>query len=247
MENNYQNPVLAKKYLDYLDSPAGSVYREIMSEAVRRRLPPENGRVLDAACGSGWLTNEIFRNNRNAEGCDSSEILIAAAKARYPEITFSLADLAEPLPYPPESFDMVILCMAAQDIIRQKTALENLKKILKPGGKILISVANPYYMDTVGSWKRGWPGFLLRQKPVFNIARPYNLQKNSGTAQPTNPQSRFQPLAELLNNFIESGFCLTYFEDLKSPRDSGSFNLKYQLYRFPIILLMEFSHRPKNN
>ena len=50
----------------------------------------------------------------------------------------------------------------------------------------------------------------------------------------------FYPLSEQINNALSAGFMLSYFEDIKMDTDSKKFNLQYQLYRLPYMLLLGF-------
>jgi hypothetical protein len=44
-----------------------------------------------------------------------------------------------------------------------------------------------------------------------------------------------------VSNAAKAGLALTGLTDLSSAADSNSYNLTYQLHRFPIILLLEFT------
>lgn len=247
MGNPYQNPDSAKKYSEYLNSPQGQIYREIMASAIKPRLPGRDALILDAACGNGWLTAALSQTYANIRGCDASEFLINEAGNAYPGLHFTVADLEKELPYPKDYFDFGLLCMAMHDIPHPALALQNLYQALKPNGKIIITLPNPYYAFPVGAWKRGVLKFLFRQKPGLALIQPYNLAKNLSTNKSISPSSAFHSLPELINNILAAGFNLTYFEDIKTPKDSGEFNLRYQLYRFPVLLLMEFEKPARKN
>ncbi len=238
MADSYNSREGADEYIRFINSQDGLIEQAVLWEAVSARLGEAGGPVLDAACGQGWLTAKLATKCGQAQGCDGSEYLIDYAKQHYPGGKFTVADLAKPLSCTGESFKTVILNMAAHDLPDQAAAFKNIFTVLKPGGKFIITIANPYYAYPVGVWKRGIIGRLLFKQPSLKV-RPYNLmEKNFVWGKNLKPH--FYPLSEQINNALSAGFTLTHFEDLKMDKDSGKFNLNYQLYRFPHILLLEF-------
>ncbi len=246
--NAYQSSESALSYQNFLSSKNGQVFQNIILNVVLQRLKPEDKpNILDAGCGQGWLSFELNKLGFKISACDASENLITEAREIYPEIDFQVADLTQNLPYPPESFDAIILNMVAHGLEEQMAAFKNLYSMLKNRGKLIAAIVNPYYGYPVGVWKRGVLGFLLRKKPMLKLAESYNLLKtkaNKTFSWQPHLRSRFYPLSEHLNNFINAGFNLTHFQDLDFNKDPEEFNLEYQLYRFPIILLLEFEKSP---
>jgi SAM-dependent methyltransferase len=239
----YQDPEKGQKYTDFLASKNGQIQKQVLLKAILHRLPQnEKLTILDAACGSGWLAFELYKHGYKAFGCDQSENYITQAKEMYPEIDFATADIAQTLPYQAESFDAIILNMAAQDLESQPAAFQNLRALLRPQGRLITTIANPYYAFPIGVWKRGWTNLFLGKKPELKTMASYNLlaEKKDRTVAYPHLRSQFYPLSEILNNFLNAGLRLNYFQDLKTDQDDPQFSLQYQLYRFPLILLLEF-------
>jgi SAM-dependent methyltransferase len=134
--------------------------------------------------------------------------------------------------------------MAALDLGNQKTAFENLYRVLKPGGKLIATIVNPYYGYPVGVWKRGLLGFLFRRLPGLKV-RPYGFYAADDNREfkwnKGKLTSYFYTLPEQLNEFVNAGFTLSYMEDILSKSDDEKYSLKYRLYRFPSFVLMEFA------
>ncbi len=244
MTHQYNSKTSSQSYIDFLASPNGTIFRQVIFKAISSRLKNNpDAMVLDAACGTGWLTNELSKTHKNISGFDASEQLIDHAKKQNPHINFIVADLLKPLPYSENQLDAVVLSMAIHDVDDQLAALTNVKKILKKSGTVVATIVNPYYGWPVGAWKRGKIGFLLRKLPKLKFLNFYNrlaANDDKNFSWKENLTSKFHPLSTHLNNFIASGFKLTYYEDIRSDTDSKNFDLNYQLYRFPIIVLMEF-------
>jgi SAM-dependent methyltransferase len=234
----------ALSYLEFINSDDGKVFKQVQGDAIVGRISDNNLSILDAGCGPGWLSNRLTTLGHKVEACDSAPLLIDYAKTHYPNINFVLADLTRDLPYPTESFDVIVLSMAALDLADQKTAFNNLHRVLKPGGKLIVTIVNPYYGYPVGVWKRGIIGFLLRRFPNLRL-RPYNFYlRNSNRSFKWSGgrlTSYFYTLPEQLNAFLHARFKLAYIEDMLMDADDTNYSLQYRLYRFPIYLLIELT------
>lgn len=245
-KDSYNNQEGADKFIKFLASEAGRTHQAILYEAFRGALGDDKTqKILDAACGPGWLTAKLQPEFPNIECCDGSQFFLDYLKQTYPNLSetkTTLVDLAEPLSYADNEFDTIIFSMAAHDVEDQKKTFSYLNRILKPNGKLLISIANPYFAYPVGVWKRGIVGRLLGRKPKLKV-RPYHWfakPSNRNYTYHQSLESYFYKLSEHLNNIIGSGFALQRFEDLECAGDSPRFNEQYKLYRYPTLLFMEF-------
>jgi len=119
----------------------------------------EGDKVLDLGCGNGRL-QELFKTNSeqrtvNSEqrtvnnieyiGVDQSEGLIRIAKERTPGVEFHVAELTQ-LPFEDNSFDAIyciaVFCHLPPESHHQ--ALAEMKRVLKPGGKIIMTNWNAF-------------------------------------------------------------------------------------------------------
>ncbi len=207
--------------------------------------------LLDAGCGDGWLVGNVTSKQNNnitisGYGCDAGAPLIAHAQKQYPAVAFTVCDLNQPLPYQPEQFDVICASMVLHDVTDEAATLKNLAAVLKPGGRIIASIVNPYYGYPIGEWKRGLVGRLLGRKPTLKLARAYNqLSRDERPSFEWRPHlgSHFTPLSHHITSATAAGLTLTGLTDLTSNEDSSTYNLTYQLHRFPIILLLELTKK----
>jgi ubiquinone/menaquinone biosynthesis C-methylase UbiE len=238
----------AQKFIEFLNSDSGQTHQGVLYKAFRGALGDDKTqKILDAACGPGWLSAKLQPEFPNIECCDGSQFFLDYLKKTYPNLATTptkKVDLAEPLPYADNEFDTIIFSLAAQDMEDQQKTFSYLNRILKPNGKLLLAIPNPYYAYPVGIWKRTILGKLFGGKPKFKV-RPYNWFGKAGKAnrnyvyrQPI--QSYFYKLSEHLNNIISSGFTLRRFEDLECAEDDPDMGFQYSLHRYPILLFMEF-------
>lgn len=105
------------------------------------------GKVLDVACGGGYMTDCFARMGFSATGFDMSEDAIAIAKREYPECQFFVGNGADPLSIlPPHEFDVVHIrefhpFTRLDDFDFQKAVISGYLQVLKPGGMLIISHA----------------------------------------------------------------------------------------------------------
>jgi SAM-dependent methyltransferase len=243
MINTYQDEKGSENYLNFLNSENGQIQQEVLYNAILKHLSANKSQqILDAACGPGWLTKKLSLTFINAQGCDASDILINYAKKNYKGLEFKIANLEQSLPYEDNSFDSIILNMAAPDIENLVAAYKNLGAKLKNGGQLIVTVPNPYYTSPVGEWKRNFLDIILGKKPKLKL-KPYfgpkKIQREFNEGEKIN--SFYHTLPEYIDNARSAGLTLVYTEEIKSSVDDKKFSLKYALYRYPLFLLLEFT------
>lgn len=98
--------------------------------------------VLDAGCGIGWGTAKLAERARRAVGVDlSPPAVVAAARAHGAAAEFHQADLCD-LPFEDAEFDLVVCFETIERVERPGRAFDELRRVLKPAGVLLISAAN---------------------------------------------------------------------------------------------------------
>ena len=108
---------------------------------VRQWLSADH-RILDFGCGYGRSLGELLEEGyHDLIGLDFSPAMIAAARARFPEITFAEVESAT-IPLPDASVDgallfSVLTCVPTDD--GQRAILQELHRVLTPGGLLYIS------------------------------------------------------------------------------------------------------------
>ncbi|MEZ4180622.1 MAG: class I SAM-dependent methyltransferase [Candidatus Doudnabacteria bacterium] len=247
-QESYNDPKSAQNHLKWLESEDGQFFQDLLYQTFAERLSknPEQ-KILDAACGPGWLTAKLSKDYKNTEGLDGSEPFLKIAKAKNPSIKFTLADLNNSLPYENDSFETIIFSMAAHDVEDELFTLKELYRILKPQGKLMISIVNPYYGHPVGSFEATFLKKILHL-PYNLRLHPYNIiarRDRSFTFNKT-VKSYFVKMSEHLNRARAAGFILEHMKDLESTTDSPKRNMHYRLYRYPTLLYFEFK-KPQNN
>lgn len=140
-------------------------------------IPPD-ARVLDVGCGTGSLTllvAERLAPPGLAVGLDAAPKMIAIARRK------AVADsraarfdtgVAEALPYPAESFDVVVNSMFTHHIDSdlKRRAFAEMYRVLRPGGQLVTAdVDRP---TTLAGWLMGWGArWLLVQRELLDNLR----------------------------------------------------------------------------
>lgn len=104
-------------------------------------LPP--GRALDAACGTGRHSRRLVELGHAVVGVDLTPEMLSIARRNIPQATFVEADLRG-IPTADAQFDVVVCGLALAHIAELDAAVAELGRVLRPGGRALVSVLHPF-------------------------------------------------------------------------------------------------------
>ncbi|MBR4404449.1 MAG: class I SAM-dependent methyltransferase [Clostridiales bacterium] len=96
--------------------------------------------VLECACGTGAITVSIAPNCKSLIATDFAEGMLKRAKKkckRFENVSVQFADITN-LAFDNGSFDKVVAGNVVHLLPEPKKALEELERVVKPGGKIII-------------------------------------------------------------------------------------------------------------
>ncbi len=153
-----------------LENPAGSVYQAVANDydsfaeayATETESNLINGyytrpaildlagdvtgrRILDVGCGAGPLAAALRERGALVTGVDSSAKMLELARQRLGEgPALLVADLADPLPFPDNTFDDVIACLVLHYLEDWTAPLAELRRVLAPGGRLIVAVNHPW-------------------------------------------------------------------------------------------------------
>jgi len=103
--------------------------------------PFVKGKVLDFGCGRGDFAYMLSKNCDSVYGIDCSDIVISKAKNDYSGIDFQILLENDKMPYDDQFFDSVIMIDVLEHILDTETLLEEISRILKPEGHLLITTS----------------------------------------------------------------------------------------------------------
>ncbi|MDT8913476.1 class I SAM-dependent methyltransferase [Amycolatopsis sp. PS_44_ISF1] len=101
-------------------------------------------RILDAGCGSGPLFAALRERGAVVTGIDASAGMVGLARRRLgAEADLRVTDLADPLPFPDGEF-VVVASLVLHYLQDWGPALTELRRVLRPGGRLFVSVEHPF-------------------------------------------------------------------------------------------------------
>ncbi len=115
--------------------------------------PSKIHKVLDLACGPGGWVLDLASAYRHMEvvGVDLSEKMIAYANSRkWPNTSFRVMDIRQPLDFPDETFDFVNARLLYTFMPKNAWSplLEECKRILRPGGFVRLTESDTLISNT---------------------------------------------------------------------------------------------------
>ncbi len=129
-------------------------YAEIQNKKYRILLAhsPRGRKVLDLGCGTGMLLRRIKGDHELVVGIDISLGMLRKARKEVPDVPLILAD-ADHLPFGDECFDAVFSVTVLQNLPDPLSALREVVRVTKPGGRVLVStLKRKHSKERVREW-----------------------------------------------------------------------------------------------
>ncbi len=130
-------------------------------------------RVLDLCCGPANVSEALLNAGFSVVGADFSPKMLVHARMRLPNGEFVEAD-AQDLPFDDEDFGIVVCNFGIMHIPDQTQALREIRRILKPGGRFIMTSwcgpdVSPVFQVFYGSvQEHGDPSVKLPDSPDFH-------------------------------------------------------------------------------
>ena len=98
--------------------------------------------ILDAACGAAPGLRFFDRRSERVIGLDIASAALRAARRMLPRARLVRADLDAPLPFAPDTFDLIILREAIEHVRDGAATLSACLRVLRPGGCVALTTPN---------------------------------------------------------------------------------------------------------
>lgn len=158
-------------------------------------------RVLDAGCGSGPLSAGLRAKGATVVGFDSSPAMIQLARERLgPTADLRVADLGQPLTFDDNAFDDVVASLVLHYLKDWKAPLAELRRVLKPGGRLILSVNHPH-------------AYMVNYPDADYFALTQYSEEFSFAGQKSTLTFWHRPLPAITTAFTEAGFRISVLSE----------------------------------
>lgn len=165
--SNYNEWHLTHTLDDDINTPwHGFVISKIVAEDIADKT------ILEIGCGRGGFSKYLASNSPSpkkivAADFSESALTIASLKNQHSNIDWKQEDIMK-LSFGDNFFDTVISCETIEHVPNPKMAIQELYRVLKPGGKLILTCPN--YFNLFGIWC--WYRWLIG-KPFTEGGQPY--------------------------------------------------------------------------
>ena len=166
-------------------------HRNLLHPALLRVLGPLAARrVLDVGCGNGTFARQLARLGAQVTGVDASPPIIVRARQREAQeklgIAYHVADGARLEPLDDGQFDLVVSCMALQDIPDAAGTIREAARVLRPMGRFVALFSHPCFdVPEASAWVVEHVPYVTtrwrkvsRYRVVFDV--PFHLEAAFG-------------------------------------------------------------------
>jgi len=108
-------------------------------------------RVLDIGCGEGQVARRIAGTGAEVVGVDPTAAQVEMARQRAGGPRYVRAG-AEALPCRDGSFDTVVVCLALEHVDAFETAIDEVARVLEPGGRFILLLCHPLLQAPGSAW-----------------------------------------------------------------------------------------------
>ena len=115
-------------------------------QLVEDYIPSKESLILDVGCGPGMLSGDLAKKGYKGFGLDTSEMMIRLSKDLFRQLKkeewdFLVGDV-EQTEFKKNTFDCVIASGVIEYMDEDLKMLNEMNRILKPGGYLVISISN---------------------------------------------------------------------------------------------------------
>lgn len=117
-------------------------YSEATTKEILARLSPKNSdKILDVGCGTGFLLYHLLERYPDIQlsGVDPVKAMLDVARKRLPVRVDIREGWAGQLPFADHSFNVVLSNSVFHYIRDIQTALREVRRVLRPGGQLVIT------------------------------------------------------------------------------------------------------------
>jgi malonyl-CoA O-methyltransferase len=181
--------------------------------------------VLDVGCGTGRHAIRFSARGASVHALDFSNEMLeqAGRKPGAGAVSFAAHDLAQPLPFPPATFDRVVCGLVVDHIADLPGLFGEMRRVCKPSGCVVVSVMHPAMM-------------LKGVQARFHDAQ---------TGQEIRPASQPHALSDYVMAAVRAGFAIDHLSEHAVDEALANRLERARKYvGWPMLLVMKLSSEP---
>lgn len=176
-------------------------------------------KVCDVGCGEGRFCRMLAERGAEVTGVEPTARLIDEARRKHPEGTY-LEGVGERLPVESDSFDLVVCYLVLIDIAGYRAAINEMVRVAKPGGRILIANLNSFVTTRTNAWTRDEDG-----KELYVAVDNYFDERGQVISWSGIEIVNFhRPFEVYMSALLAAGLRLTHFEEPRPAPDVAEKN-----------------------
>ncbi len=215
---------VAEWYNSYLETTEDSYQKQVILPNLLRVLNLKEGtKVIDIACGQGFFSREFAKAGAEVVGSDLAQNLITQAKKLSPKTIQYYVSQADNLNFTKNAtFDAATIILAIQNIKNIDGVFAEAKRVLKPGGRLVMVLMHPAFrIPQHSSW-----GFdeetrqQYRRIDTYLSAQKVELLVHPGKKGSATTVSYHRSLQDFSKALFKAGFAVTRLEEWISHKQS---------------------------
>lgn len=183
----------------------------------------KNESLLELGCGQGFVIEKFLHLSKNLTGVDVGKELIEIAKQKNKTISYHIKSAEDTQILLGQTFDVLIIVLAIQNMKHLNLVVENISRLLKPGGRVYIVLNHPAFrIPQHSTWM-----FTEDKKTQMRVADLYMSEKeisidmNPGQTENKKITPSFhRPLQVYSKAFAKHNFVISKIEEWMSHKTS---------------------------
>jgi SAM-dependent methyltransferase len=222
----------ARQWIQWARTPGHDTYWRFHRDQFLRLVPPPGRQTVDIGCGEGRLARDLKQRGHRIVAIDSSPSLVAAARECDPSMDVRLADAAA-LPLDDASADLAIAFMSLQDIDAMPAAIQDVARVLAPGGRLCLAIVHP--LNSAGRFEQSTSDAHFVVKGDYLNGFPYvdHVERNGLTMTFA---SQHRPLEAYFMALEKAGLLVEALREPGIPEPAVISETERRWQRLPLFL-----------